>query len=156
MYDDEGFDFEDEDDQPAAGSPKALRDAHKKAARENAELKAQIAKIQTQLAQRNLQDVLQAKGLNPALGRFVLADGVDATDTAAVDSWLNENGSLFGVTPSAPDEQEAPDELAAEFAAMQNTQLNALPTGKFSEAQSALGKAESVEEINAVLRKAAG
>jgi len=163
-YDD--FDgFEDDDNEfENPGSPKALREAQRSAAKRNKELEAQLAKLTAQLGERNLKDVLESKGLNPALGRFIIKDGIDATDTAAVDAWLGENGSLFGFTPTdaSPAEGEhgssaEPDgleELAAAQARMQDASLGALPDDRISQARAEMTGAKSLADIQASLDRA--
>lgn len=161
--DDYGFDFEDED-RDERQSPKALREAQKAAAKENKDLRDQLAKLTRQLAERSLKDVLEEKGLNPALGRFILKDDVDPADGEAVDAWIQENGSLFGAAVQPADaaasggDEGGPDEetdpIAAEFARMQNAAANALPEGKFNEGLAALESATDVKSVQAALDKA--
>lgn len=152
QYDD-GFDFEDDNRQQ---SGKALREARDAAAKEAKELKEKLEALQSQLTERNLKDVLQAKSLNPGLARFMKADGIDGGDETAVDKWLTDNGELIGYKPDVPDSQPEQDARATEFARMQNVQANALPAGKLTEAMSRLAAAdgENLDEVNAALRSA--
>lgn len=158
-YDD--FDgFEDENEFEGQGMAQ-VRAAGKAAAKRAKELEAQLAKLTAQLGERNLKDVLESKGLNPALGRFILKDGIDATDTAAVDAWLGENGSLFGFTPAdaTPAEEQAPEsdgleELAAAQAQMQNASLGALPNDRAAQARTEIKGAQSIDELQAALDRA--
>lgn len=159
-YDYDGF--EDDDEFEGQGnSPKALREAQKAAAKRNKELEAQLAKLTAQLGERNLKDVLESKGLNPALGRFIVKDGIDATDTAAVDAWLGENGSLFGFKPTdaTPAEEQGPEsdgleELAAAQAQMQNASLGALPNDKYAQARTEIKGSKTIDEAQAALDRA--
>lgn len=160
-YDYDGFDYDDEERD--AKSPKELRDAQKAAAKRAKDLEAQVAKLTAQLGERNLKDVLERKGLNPALGRFIVKDGIDATDTAAVDAWLGENGSLFGFKPtdanSTPAEEQGPEsdgleELAAAQAQMQNASLGALPNDRAAQARTEIKGAQSINELQAALDRA--
>lgn len=158
-YDD--FDgFEDENEFEGQGMAQ-VRAAGKAAAKRAKELEAQLAKLTAQLGERNLKDVLESKGLNPALGRFILKDGIDATDTAAVDAWLGENGSLFGFTPAdaTPAEEQTPEpdgleELAAAQAQMQNASLGALPNDRAAQARTEIKGAQSIDELQAALDRA--
>jgi hypothetical protein len=77
--------FEDDENEDGSHGPKARATRRRLAAKRNKELEAQLAKLTSQLAERTLKDVLESKGLNPALGRFIIKDGIDATDQAAVD-----------------------------------------------------------------------
>lgn len=161
-YDD--FDGFDDDENEGQGQGMAqVRAAGKAAAKRAKELEAQLAKLTAQLGERNLKDVLESKGLNPALGRFIVKDGIDATDTAAVDAWLGENGSLFGFKPtdanSTPAEEQSPEsdgleELAAAQAQMQNASLGALPNDRAAQARTEIKGAQSVDQIQAALDRA--
>lgn len=159
-YDYDGFVDEDEFEGDNRQSPKALREAQRAAAKRAKELEEQVSKLTAKLAERNLKDVLEDKGLNPALGRFIIKDGVDATDEAAVDTWLTENGSLFGFTPAAETpvaeetEADAFGDLAAAQARMQDASLGALPDDRFSQARSEITGAKSLDEIQAALNRA--
>lgn len=162
----DGFDFEDEDrDERGPRSPKELRDAQKAASKRAKELEAQVAKLTAQLAQRNLKDVLEEKGLRPGLARVIAREDVDVTDPDAVDAWLNDpaNQEDFafsldagtGASSDGGDEiSEETDPIAAEFARMQNAAANALPEGKFNEASAALEAATDVKSVQAALDKA--
>lgn len=150
---DNGFGFEDNGSEELSG--KALRDARDAAAKEAKDLKAELVKVQKQLTERNLKDVLQEKSLNPGLAKWLAQDGIDGSDTVKVDEWLTANAELIGYKPAAPEEQSAPDARAVEFARMQNTTANALPAGKLTEAFSAVDKAEGIDAMNAALRQAA-
>lgn len=149
----DGFEFEDPNGDEPTG--KALREARDAAAKEAKELKDQLNKLQKQLTERNLNDVLQKKSLNPGLAKWIAADGIDGSDAAKVDEWLTANAELIGYKPAASEEQFVPDAQAVEFGKMQSLQANALPAGKLTEAYSALEKAEGIDAANAVLRQAA-
>lgn len=150
----DGFEFEDGENGNEQLSGKALRDARDAAAKEAKELRAELVKAQKLLTERNLKDVLQDKSLNPGLAKWLAQDGVDGSDVAKVDDWLNANAELIGYKPNASEEQTAPDARAVEFAKMQNLQANALPAGKDTEAYAALNTAEGIEAMNAALRQA--
>jgi hypothetical protein len=159
-YDD--FDgFDDDDFENEDRSPKALREAQKAAAKRAKELEAQVTKLTSQLAERNLKDVLESKGLNPALGRFIIKDGIDATDQAAVDAWLGENGSLFGFKPTEDSpaegdsgEADSLEELAEAQARIQGASRGSLPDDRFQQAATEIKGGKSLDEIQAALNRA--
>lgn len=155
----DGFGFEDNPNEQETG--KTLREARDAAAKEAREAKAELAKLQSQLTERNLKDVLQEKSLNPGLAKWIAQDGIDGSDAAKVDEWLTQNAELIGYKPQdqqSSEGQGAPDARAAEFARMQAAQANALPAGQLSEAFAAIKGADelSIEDVNATLRRAAG
>lgn len=158
----DGFGFEDENQGELTG--KALREARDAAAKEAKDLKAELATLKGQLVERNLKDVLQGKSLDSRLARFMKADGIDGSDTAALDKWLTDNGDLIGYKAGekSPEELGEPDARAAEFAKMQNVGANALPQGKFTESLAAIEKATAgtnnqgiinIDAVNAELRR---
>lgn len=150
----DGFDFEDENENQLSG--KALRDARDAAAKKAHDLEKQLAEVMGKLTERNLKDVLQAKTLNPGLARFMKADGIDGSDESKVDAWLSENGELFGIKKEETPAPVEEDPRQKAFNAMNNVQVNALPAGKFSEVEAAINKAETFEDVNAALKRAAG
>lgn len=149
----DGFGFEDEN-QNEQESGKALRDARDAAAKEAKDLKAELAKLQGQLTERNLKDVLQQKELNPGLAKWMSVDGVDGSDESKVDAWLSENAALIGYKPKSAEESREEDPRAAEFRRMQGAQDNALPAGKFTEALSQIEKTEEIADVNKILAQA--
>lgn len=152
-YGNDGFDFED--DERENQGPKALRDALKAANKRVAELEEANGKLSGQVAQRNLKDVLEDKGLRPGLARVITKDGVDASDPQAITDWLtdpvNQEDFAFslesgdgGSSNEAKDgETDEVDPIEAEFARMQNAGANALPNGKFNEAKALLDAADA-------------
>jgi hypothetical protein len=157
----DGFE-DDENDSDGSQDLHPARAAQKAAAKRNKELEAQLAKLTSQLAERTLKDVLESKGLNPALGRFIIKDGIDATDQAAVDGWLGENGSLFGFTPAANSDSAGGDgsdeghleHLADAQSRMQSASQGALPDDRFQQANTEIAGAKSLADIQASLNRA--
>lgn len=154
QYDD-GFEWEDGQNVNQQPTGKALREARDKAVKDAQELQAKLDEAMAKLTERNLKDVLQGKSLNPGLAKWMKADGVTGDDDKAVDTWLSENAELIGYKPNTPEEPAETDSRAAEFAKMNNVQANSLPAGKLSEAAARLETAETVEDVNAILRAAA-
>lgn len=146
------YDEEDENEQQEQKSGKGLRSQLEGTLAENAELKKQLTEFQQAKAAAALQSVLQGKNLDPEIGEFILASGVDPSDSGAVDTWLAKKGHLFGYTPDTPEEQSAPDERAAAFDRIQNAQSGALPAGNRLQElnrriQESDGSPESVQAI---------
>lgn len=151
----DGFGFEDENENQGGNeSGGDLRKARDAAAKKALDMEAKVNELTKQLTERNLKDVLQAKSLNPGLAKWMSNDGIDGSDESKVDAWLTENAALIGYTPKAPEEPREEDPRAAEFARMQNTQVNALPAGKLTEAMSQIEKAEDITSVNEILRRA--
>jgi hypothetical protein len=98
----DGFEDDEDNEDETPQGPKALRDAQKAAAKRNRDLEAQLAKLTSQLAQRNLKDVLESKSLRPGLAKTIAAEGVDATDPAAIEAWLSDTGNQEDFAFSLP------------------------------------------------------
>lgn len=160
MYDDDGFDY---DEEPRDKGPKPLREAHEALRKKFAEQAEQLAKLTGQIATRNLKDVLTEKGLRPGLARVISKEDVDLTDSKAVDAWLTDpaNQEDFGfsldVTPEGDGKDGdavgggEQDARAEQYTRMQNAGQNAAPSGAGSGAVNAIKKATSLEEINAAI-----
>lgn len=104
---------------------KQLRAALKAANKKAKDAEAAAGAATKSLADRQLADVLTAKKLSPKIARFITADGVDASDSDAVEKWLTENAedlgfSLEAVTPAEPN--VSPEDQAA-FGQMQQPQF---------------------------------
>lgn len=143
----DGFDFDDDEQEQG---PKALRQARAAAVKRAKELEEQVAKLSSQLAERNLKDVLAEKGLRPGLARVIGREDVDTTDPKAIEDWLSdpENQEDFGFSlegiPSADGDDEPTEEVdpaEAEYLRMQNASQGAVPSTRFQEAEARIKKA---------------
>lgn len=151
--DEDGFDFEDGANDGRGGMAE-VRSAYEKLKKAKEKVEQELNTLKAESSKRALTDVLRERELNPALSKFMISDGVDGSSKESVDEWLSENGSLFGYTPKTP-EQSAPDERAAAFAAMANSQANALPLeSKIAELDRRMDAAKTPEEVNAILAEA--
>lgn len=156
--DDEGYDDFDEGTGQKPTGIQQLRAAQKKAAKEAEALREQNAKLHAQLTRFTLRDVLEKKSLRPGLARAMVADGVDASDDNAINQWLanpsNQEDYAFSLAQGGGSPQgQSGSNPAADFAAFQNAQSNALPAdhSKLSEAARLMDAASSDEEVAAAL-----
>jgi hypothetical protein len=132
----------DVDDEQFEDAPKALRDAYKALARQHKDVTAEVGQLRQTVASHALGDVLGNAGFkNPKrVEKDILRDGVDATDKAAVEAWLAENGDDYAKatetagepapaaaqTELTPEQKAAQEQLAQQYAAIQGgEQLNA-------------------------------
>lgn len=68
--------------------------------------------LRSKIAERDGADALQDKVANPAkVARLAIKDGVDMSDSTAVEKWLEENDGLFVPAPKSnqPDASDAGD-----------------------------------------------
>jgi hypothetical protein len=106
---------EDEDDQDTDtetqmdGSDllKKLRKAKRNDEKRIKELTEQLEGLTKSQRERVVKEVLDKKGVNPKAQRLILKDLEDISEES-VNSWLDDNGDLFGLTkaPEVSEEQE--------------------------------------------------
>lgn len=91
------YDYEDDDDFTTESSNdlvKQLRKAAKQKDKELAELKAQFESISKQSRERSIKDVLEARGVNGKVAKFIPQD-LDPTEES-LSKWLEDNADVFG------------------------------------------------------------
>ena len=94
------FEYEDDDDDITTNSNdgndlvKQLRKANKQKDKELAELKAQFGDISKVQRERAVKDVLEARGVNSKIAKFIPSD-IDPTEES-LSKWLDDNGDVFG------------------------------------------------------------
>jgi hypothetical protein len=106
---------EDEDDQDIDtdtqmdGSDllKKLRKAKRNDEKRIKELTEQLEGLSKVQRERTVKEVLEKKGVNPKAQRLILKDLEDISEES-VNTWLDDNGDLFGLTkaPEVTEEQE--------------------------------------------------
>ncbi len=106
---------EDEDDQDTDtetqmdGSDllKKLRKAKRNDEKRIKELTEQLEGLSKSQRERVVKEVLEKKGVNPKAQRLILKDLEDVSEES-VNTWLDDNGDLFGLTktPEVSEEQE--------------------------------------------------
>jgi len=106
---------EDEDDQDTDNETqmdgsdllKKLRKAKRNDEKRIKELTEQLEGLSKSQRERVVKDVLEKKGVNPKAQRLILKDLEDISEES-VNTWLDDNGELFGLTkaPEITEEQE--------------------------------------------------
>jgi hypothetical protein len=98
------WDDEDEEDTPVGAFEsdtdlvKKLRKALKAEQRRNKELETSYGELTKAQKERILKDVLTSKGVNQKIAQFIPSD-IEASEDA-ISAWLDNNGDVFGYTPS--------------------------------------------------------
>ena len=77
---------------------KKLRKALKAEQRKNKELETSYGELTKSQKERILKDVLASKGVNQKIAQFIPSD-IEASEDA-ISAWLDNNGDVFGYTPS--------------------------------------------------------
>lgn len=143
------YDYDDEDDNGYAedGGPAGLRKALKRAERERKVLEEQLNSLKSNLRQRSVKDVLEAKGVNSKIAAFIPAD-VEAPE--AIAAWLDEYSDVFGF--QVP--QQTNDTLSEEAIAQQrmdNSVSRAATPEREADLMTQLKNVTSKEELDRMI-----
>lgn len=122
---------------------KQLKDAQSRAK----QFEEELGQYRSQLRERTVAEVLQAKGVNPKVAKFLPSD-VEGDE--AIQAWLDENADLFGVIPE-PSEPAVSDEARTELSRANAMTAMSVSPDKVTDLENQIANANSVEEINAAL-----
>jgi len=147
---------EDEDDQDTDtdvqmdGSDllKKLRKAKRNDEKRIKELTEQLEGLSRSQRERTVKEVLDKKGVNPKAQRLILKDLDDITEES-VNTWLEDNGDLFGLVKPEVNQEE---ELNRAALRQQDvvTQLGSSPD-RAEDLLSRITNASSAEELNSII-----
>jgi hypothetical protein len=147
--------YDDDDDFDSESNPmKALRKENRAKEKQIKELQEQLSTLSKAQRERSLADVLNNRGVNAKVAKFIPEDVTSEEDVA---SWLDEYGDLFGVQvrqDEAPAEQaENPNaEVLNALSKIANTQnTGQAPTGDQDQIAALIAGARTPEELNKVL-----
>jgi hypothetical protein len=126
---------------------KKLRKALKAEQKRNKELESTLGDLTKSQKERILKDALASRGVNPKIAQFIPSD-IEASEDA-IGAWLDNNGDVFGYTPS-----EKPKVADKDIAAMQR--MDSALTGAETPASSddllnRIANAGSEDEILSIL-----
>jgi uncharacterized protein (DUF58 family) len=151
-WDEDEDDLDIESDAPMDGSDllKKLRKAKRADEKRIKELTEQLEGFSKEQRERTVREVLDKKGVNPKAIRLILKD-LDTVNEESVNTWLDDNGDLFGLTK----EQEASKVSEVDRAALRqqdNITQGALTPDRAEDLNTRLNNADSAEEILSLLR----
>ena len=149
---------EDEDDLDTDNEPqldgsdllKKLRKAKRNDEKRIKELTEQLEGLSKVQRERTVKEVLEKKGVNPKAQRLILKDLEDISEES-VNTWLDDNGDLFGLTkePAVTQEQEV------NRAALRQQDIltqGSLTPDRAEDLEAKISNAQSAEEILSILR----
>jgi DNA-binding transcriptional regulator YbjK len=147
---------EDEDDQdtdndvPMDGSDllKKLRKAKRNDEKRIKELTEQLEGLSKAQRERTVKEVLEKKGVNLKAQRLILKDLDDITEES-VNTWLEDNGDLFGLTQPEVNEEKELNRAALRQQDMV-TQLGMTPD-RADDLLNRINSAETAEELQAII-----
>ena len=127
---------------------KKLRKAKRNDEKRIKELTEQLEGLSKSQRERVVKEVLEQKGVNPKAQRLILKDLDDITEES-VNTWLEDNGDLFGLTkPEVNQEQELNRAALRQQDVV--TQLGTSPD-RAEDLLSRINNAASAEELNQII-----
>ncbi len=126
---------------------KKLRKALKVEQRKNKELETSYSEITKAQKERILKDVLASKGVSPKIAQFIPAD-IEASEDA-ISAWLDNNGDVFGYTPS--EKQQVNQEDISSMKKMDAVLTGAETPISSDDLQNRIANADSEDEIISIL-----
>jgi hypothetical protein len=150
-WDEDEDDLDTDTDVQMDGSDllKKLRKAKRNDEKRIKELTEQLEGLSKSQRERVVKEVLEKKGVNPKAQRLILKD-LEEISEESVNTWLDDNGDLFGLTPS----QEVSEEKELNRAALRQqdvvTQLGTSPD-RADELLDRINNAASAEELNSII-----
>jgi len=149
-YDDDDDNTDEADEETQA--PKALRDAHKKLTKDFKALQTQFDQLNGERRESSLKSYLSEKGLRPSIAKWISKDGVDPTDTRALDQWVADNADEFNLSPVSTD-ADTQNDAANEHQRMNDTQAQGARSGDRADIFAKIANAKTQEEITALLKE---
>ncbi len=146
--DEDDLDTETEVQMDGSDLLKKLRKAKRNDEKRIKELTEQLEGFSKSQRERVVKDVLDKKGVNPKAQRLILKDLDDITEES-VNTWLADNGDLFGLT-----QPEVTEEQQLNRAALRQqdivTQLGMTPD-RADDLLNRINSAETAEELQAII-----
>jgi len=148
--DEDDLDTDNETQLDGSDLLKKLRKAKRNDEKRIKELTEQLEGLSKSQRERVVKEVLEKKGVNPKAQRLILKDLEDISEES-VNTWLDDNGDLFGLTktPVVSEEQEL------NRAALRQQDIltqNSLTPDRAEDLESKISNAQSAEEILSILR----
>jgi hypothetical protein len=128
---------------------KKLRKAKRSDEKRIKELEDQLNGYVKKDKETSVAKVLEQKGVNPKAARLILKD-LDEVNEQTINGWLEDNGDLFGITPS----QDAPKANEGDLAALRQQDVltqGAITPDRAEDMSLRLDQAQSAEEIYQIL-----
>jgi hypothetical protein len=142
-YEDDDDEY-DLDDQDGSALLKDLRKQLREAKKRDAEREQELTVLRQKTRERELSEVLSAKGLPAKVAKLYSGDATPE----AVDAWLQDFGDVFGLNTST--EQQKPDLPAEDVQAhlrIQQAQGTALPATQEAQLRAQIADAKSAEDV---------
>lgn len=147
-WEDDDFDLEDESEQPRKAENnndlvRQLRKAQRAADKRAKELEAELSTLRTAQRENVIKSVLESKGLNPKVAKFIPAD--ITPDEDAINQWIGEYGDVFGIAQAVQEQKSSPD--LATLRQIDAVTQGAVTPDKIENLLLRLDQADSADEI---------
>ena len=146
--DEDDLDTDNEVQMDGSDLLKKLRKAKRNDEKRIKELTEQLEGLSKAQRERTVKEVLEQKGVNPKAQRLILKD-LDDISEESVNTWLEDNGDLFGLTQPEVNEEK---ELNRAVLRQQDivTQLGMTPD-RADDLLNRINNAETAEELQAII-----
>lgn len=148
------YDYEDDDDTDfnveSNDLVKQLRKAAKQKDKELAELRSQFETLNKQSRERAIKDVLEARGVNGKVAKFIPQD-LDPTEES-LSKWLEDNADVFGFQVEDKSQPAVDPAQAAAYKKMNQAVDQGLTPDSADDIMRKLLSANSREELDEVIR----
>ena len=148
------YDYEDDDNddftQESNDLVKQLRKAAKQKDKELAELRSQFDTLNKQSRERAIKDVLEARGVNGKVAKFIPQD-LDPTEES-LSKWLEDNADVFGFQVEDKTQPAVDPAQAAAYNKMNRAVDSGLTPDSSEDIMRKLLSATSKEELDEVIR----
>lgn len=124
---------------------KKLRKAKRSDEKRIKELTEQLEGLSKEQRERTVKEVLEQKGVNPKAIRLILKD-IDVVSEESVNTWLDDNGDLFGYVSN----KGQSDEQTIDRAALRQQDIvtsGALTPDRAENMEMRIANAQSADEI---------
>ena len=146
--DEDDLDTETEVQMDGSDLLKKLRKAKRNDEKRIKELTEQLEGLSKAQRERTVKEVLEQKGVNPKAQRLILID-LDDISEESVNTWLEDNGDLFGLTqPEVSEEKELHRAVLRQQDVV--TQLGMTPD-RAEDLLTRINNAASAEELNQII-----
>ena len=142
---------DDLEDSGETNAMKDLREAYKKAQKQNKEMAERLEQLQSSLRERSVKDVIASKGLPEKVAALIPKDITSSED---VENWINEYGEIFGVQVQSSTEGQpaTPSPELQALSRISGAQSSGQPfSNDATQLDALIRSAQTPEELNKIL-----
>jgi hypothetical protein len=149
--DDDDDDVQETRQQSDSDLLKQLRRELKAKTKALSEYESKMATLESERRSNTIKSVLESKGVSPKIAKFVPQDIEPSAE--AIDSWIQDNADIFGLTAQTPSQQE-PD--LATLRQIDAVTANAQSPAGMEDLMMRINNAESMEDLHNLIYQEGG